>query len=116
MRGRSGLFALAFASCLPAAGPASRCGPPEVRTDKNTIRVEADGAYRWNGCLVSEQTFRNLISAMQMGVTRTHPDILVLADAGTPYARVGAVIFRLQRAGVQRIAFISEPPIVSIKQ
>jgi biopolymer transport protein ExbD len=42
------------------------------------------------------------------------PEAHIRADAGTEYRCVGGAIFALQRAGYQKIGFISEPPAGSV--
>ncbi len=39
------------------------------------------------------------------------PEAHIRADAATEYRCVGGAIFAMQRAGYQKIAFISEPPV-----
>jgi len=38
------------------------------------------------------------------------PEVHVRGDAGMPYKCIGGVIYAMQRAGYQKIAFVSEPP------
>jgi biopolymer transport protein ExbD len=38
------------------------------------------------------------------------PEVHIRGDAGTEYRCVGGAIFAMQRAGYQKIGFISEPP------
>ncbi|WP_448585868.1 ExbD/TolR family protein [Thermaurantiacus sp.] len=42
------------------------------------------------------------------------PEAHIRADANTEYRCVGGAIFALQRAGYQKIGFISEPPIGAV--
>lgn len=42
------------------------------------------------------------------------PEAHIRADGGTEYRCVGGAIFALQRAGYQKIGFISEPPIGAV--
>jgi biopolymer transport protein ExbD len=38
------------------------------------------------------------------------PEVHIRGDAGTEYRCIGGPVFAMQRAGYQKIAFISEPP------
>ena len=38
------------------------------------------------------------------------PEAHIRGDINTPYRCIGGAIFAMQRAGFQRIGFISEPP------
>jgi biopolymer transport protein ExbD len=44
-----------------------------------------------------------------MGAPILLPEVHIRADAGTEYRCVGGAIFAMQRAGYQKIAFVSEP-------
>ena len=39
------------------------------------------------------------------------PEVHIRGDAGTEYRCIGGAIFAMQRAGYQKIGFISEPPV-----
>ena len=39
------------------------------------------------------------------------PEAHIRGDAGTEYRCIGGAIFAMQRAGYQKIAFVSEPPV-----
>ena len=38
------------------------------------------------------------------------PEAHIRGDVNTPYKCIGAAMFTMQRAGFQRVGFISEPP------
>ncbi len=42
------------------------------------------------------------------------PEVHIRGDAGTEYQHIGRAIFAMQRAGYQKIGFISEPPAGTI--
>jgi biopolymer transport protein ExbD len=46
----------------------------------------------------------------QAGARIELPEVHIRGDAGTEYRCIGGAIFAMQRAGYQKIGFISEPP------
>jgi len=46
----------------------------------------------------------------ELGRVEELPEVHIRGDVGTPYRCVGGAIFTMQRAGFNRVGFISEPP------
>ena len=42
------------------------------------------------------------------------PEVHIRGDANTEYRCIGGVIFTVQRAGYQKVGFLSEPPVGSV--
>ena len=38
------------------------------------------------------------------------PEVHIRGDINTPYKCIGGTVFTMQRAGFQRVGFISQPP------
>jgi len=50
----------------------------------------------------------------QAGAKIELPEVHIRGDANTEYRCIGGPIFAMQRAGYQKIGFISEPPVGSV--
>ncbi|MDP1627606.1 biopolymer transporter ExbD [Parvibaculum sp.] len=73
-----------------------------------TIAVDADGHYYWNASRVEtrEEMLKKLIEAAQAD---TQPEIQVRGDRMTRFESVGRLILDIQRAGIHKVGFITEP-------
>ena len=72
-----------------------------------TITVDARGHIWWGKRRVRRAEFEARLAAL----ARQRPDteILVAADARTPYARVAEALAAIQRAGLAHVALLTEP-------
>lgn len=52
----------------------------------------------------------------QITSTEQLPEVHIRGDAGVEYQNIGGVIFTVQRAGLMKIAFISEPPAGNVSR
>ena len=71
------------------------------------ISINRDGQIYWNLSVVdANQLLERLKSA---AVQKPQPEVHVRADQMTRYEFVGKVILTAQRAGIQKVGFITEP-------
>jgi biopolymer transport protein ExbD len=88
---------------LPRAG-----GTPSVhRPDAVTLSIDAEGVVRWNGEAVEEQDFSTRLT--QAAAQTPQPEIELRADRDTRYQRIAAVLSAVQRSGLTRLSFVTEP-------
>ena len=88
---------------LPRAG-----GMPSVhRPDAVTLSIDAEGVVRWNGEAVEEQDFSTRLT--QAAARTPQPEIELRADRDTRYQRIAAVLSAVQRSGLTRLSFVTEP-------
>ncbi len=89
---------------LPKATNISTITKPE----NITIAVDQRGNVYWKDALVpSQQALGELIR--NAAVVVPQPEIHVRGDRNVRYEYVGRVILQLQKGGIQKVGFISEP-------
>jgi biopolymer transport protein ExbD len=79
------------------------------KPDNVNIVVNKDGDMYWNQRRLdnTEELFEFL---KKESVKLPQPEVHVRGDQETRYEFVGKVIFTAQRAGIQKVGFITEPP------
>ncbi len=80
----------------------------QTKPENINISVNRDGQIFWNQSLVPDVNalLERLKSA---AVQKPQPEVHVRADQSTRYEYVGRVILTAQRAGIQKVGFITEP-------
>ena len=79
----------------------------QTKPENVNISVNKDGQIFWNLSLVdTNQLLERLKGA---AVLKPQPEVHVRADQLTRYEYVGRVILTAQRAGIQKVGFITEP-------
>lgn len=80
----------------------------ETKPENITIAVDQRGNVYWKESLVpNQQALADLIRAA--AVTVPQPEIHVRGDRNVRFENVGRVILALQKGGIQKVGFISEP-------
>jgi biopolymer transport protein ExbD len=73
------------------------------------ISVTKDGDIFWNALPVADNNA--LVERLKkISVTVPQPEIHIRGDQKARYESVGRVVFACQRAGIQKISFVTEPP------
>jgi biopolymer transport protein ExbD len=79
----------------------------QTKPENVNISINHDGQIYWNLQVVdTNQLLDRLKSA---AVQKPQPEVHVRADQATRYEYVGRVILTAQRAGIQKVGFITEP-------
>ena len=82
--------------------------PTQTKPENINIAVDADGNVYWNTMMIPTQ--EALLDRLKsVAVMDPQPEIHVRGDRGTAYEHVGRVIVLAQRAGIQKVGFITEP-------
>ena len=71
------------------------------------LTVNADGAYFWNDEAVADTVFEQRLQ--QAATQRPQPELHIRGDRAVRYERVAQALASAQRAGVQKIGFVTEP-------
>ncbi len=81
----------------------------QTKPENIEISVSKDGDVFWNAQPVadSEALFQRL---KQVAVMNPQPEVHIRGDEKTRYESIGRVLFAAQRAAIQKISFITEPP------
>jgi len=81
--------------------------PNLVKPESVNISVTADGALHWNDDTVNEA---QLTSRLEAAATQQpQPEIFIRGDRKVDYERVVKVMAAVQRAGVLKLGFVTEP-------
>jgi biopolymer transport protein ExbD len=80
----------------------------ETKPENISLSVNRDGQIFWNQSLIAD-TDALLERLKTSAVQKPQPEVHVRADQSTRYEYVGRVILTAQRAGIQKVGFITEP-------
>jgi biopolymer transport protein ExbD len=82
--------------------------PTQTKPENITIAVTANGDIYWNNAPVpSPQALLDDVKKAAIKVPQ--PEIHIRADKDTHYEAVGRVLYAIQRGGVVKVGFITEP-------
>jgi biopolymer transport protein ExbD len=93
---------------VPLDLPKVRNLATQTKPENVNISVNRDGQIYWNLTLVPD-TNALLERLKSAAVQKPQPEVHVRADEATRYEYVGRVILTAQRAGIQKVGFITEP-------
>ena len=81
----------------------------QTKPENIEISVNKDGDVFWNAQAVSdsEALFQRL---KKIAVMNPQPEVHIRGDEKSRYESIGRVLFACQRAAIQKISFIAEPP------
>ena len=81
----------------------------QTKPENIEISVNKDGDVFWNARLVSdnEALFQKLKT---IAVLNPQPEVHIRGDEKARYESIGRVVFACQRAAIQKISFVTEPP------
>ena len=81
----------------------------QTKPENIEISVNKDGDVFWNARLVpdNETLFQKLKT---VAVLNPQPEVHIRGDEKARYESIGRVVFACQRAAIQKISFVTEPP------
>jgi biopolymer transport protein ExbD len=87
--------------------PRADNAPDLVRPESVTLSITADGTIHWNEEAISEAALdsRLLASAGR----QPQPEVFIRGDREVAYENVVRVMAAVQRAGILKLAFVTEP-------
>ena len=105
---------------VPVEIPSVRNIPTETKPENVSLSVDRDCNVYWG---MSKLDGNDALREKGAGYLKAEidrlkaaggevklPEVHIRGDAGTEYRCIGGPVFAMQRAGYQKIAFISEPP------
>jgi biopolymer transport protein ExbD len=108
---------------VPLNLPKTQFEPTQTKPENVNLSIRSVGGtceVYWNLTRVtSDELLERGVSALRAEVERQEaelgrveelPEVHIRGDVNTPYRCVGGAIFTMQRAGFNRVGFISEPP------
>jgi biopolymer transport protein ExbD len=82
--------------------------PTQTKPENITVAVDAKGDVYWNDRqLPTREALLDRIK--QSAVIQPQPEIHIRGDSNTRYEAVGRVIYSIQRGGIVKVGFITEP-------
>ena len=94
---------------VPVALPKERNQPNQTKPENIIIAVNKDGDVFWNNQLIADEG-KFLDRLKEIAVRKPQPEIHIRGDRDARYEFVGRVVYACQRAGIQKVGFITEPP------
>jgi biopolymer transport protein ExbD len=82
--------------------------PTQTKPENITVAVDKEGKFYWNNFqLPSQQSLLDHVK--EAAVKKPQPEIHIRADKDTKYEAVGRVMYAIQRGGIVKVGFITEP-------
>jgi biopolymer transport protein ExbD len=82
--------------------------PTATKPENVTIAVDREGNIYWNDTRVPSQ--EALLSDVKAAaVIKPQPEIHIRGDKETRYEAIGKVMYMIQRGGIQKVGFLTEP-------
>jgi len=97
------------AHTVPVSLPKETNIARQTKPENIEIAVNKDGDVFWNTQPIadSEALFQRL---KKIAVMTPQPEVHIRGDEKSRYESIGRVLFACQRAAIQKISFITEPP------
>ncbi len=94
---------------IPVALPKERVEVRETKPENIIISVDKAGSIFWYDARVpdAEALVARLKKVSQM---KPQPEVQIRGDLDSRYDGVGKILYACQRAGITKVAFITEPP------
>jgi len=94
---------------IPLELPKETNVPRQTKPENIEIAVTKDGDVYWGMQQVRDN--EDLVNRLKkIAVQQPQPEIQIRGDLDGRYEFVGRVVFACQRAGIQKIGFVTEPP------
>src|SRR5882672_2065701 len=83
--------------------------PRQTKPENVDLSVTKDGDVYWGLQMVKDQ--EELVARLKkISVLTPQPEVHIRGDLAGRYEFVGKVVFACQRAGIQKVGFVVEPP------
>jgi biopolymer transport protein ExbD len=88
--------------------------PTQTKPENITISVDSKGQVYWNALAIPDKQvfFQKIVAEARKS---PQPEFHIRGDKAARYEAVGRVIFNLQRGGIVKVGFITEPDRGSIR-
>jgi biopolymer transport protein ExbD len=92
----------------PVELPKERNTPTLTKPENVVLVATKEGKIYWNLKLISSSN-ELLEGLKKVSVMKPQPEVHIRGDIKAPYEHVGRLVLTCQRAGIQKIGFITEP-------
>jgi biopolymer transport protein ExbD len=82
--------------------------PTQTKPENITIAVDKNGNIYWNDKGVPSRDAL-LAYIREAAVRKPQPEVHIRADKETRYESIGRVMYAIQRGGIQKVGFLTEP-------
>jgi biopolymer transport protein ExbD len=83
--------------------------PTQTKPENIVLSVDKDGDMFWNTTKLRDTN--DLFERIKVEAVKVpQPEVHIRGDLNARYEPVGRIVFTLQRAGIAKIGFITEPP------
>ena len=88
--------------------------PTQTKPENITIAVDSQGRIYWNASRIDDRQvfFQRIVGEARKS---PQPEFHIRGDRGARWESIGRVIFNLQRGGIVKVGFITEPDRASIR-
>src|ERR1700719_4985644 len=93
---------------VPVALPKAVNIPTQTKPENITIAVDKEGNIYWNDKVLPSRDAL-LAYIREAAVRKPQPEIHIRGDKETRYEAVGRVMYAIQRGGIQKVGFLTEP-------
>jgi biopolymer transport protein ExbD len=94
---------------IPVALPKERVEIRETKPENIIISVDTAGGIYWYDQKVS--SVEALVDKLKkVSTAKPQPEVQIRGDMASRYEGVGKILYACQRAGIVKVAFITEPP------
>ena len=94
---------------VPVELPKERNEIRETKPENIVISVDSQARIYWND-LQMRNTDQLVERLKRVSRLTPQPEVQIRGDGGANYEGVGKVIYAVQRAGITKVGFITEPP------
>ena len=94
---------------IPVQLPKERNEVRETKPENIVLSVNAAGRIYWND-LEIKSTAALIERLKKVAVLTPQPEVQIRGDGNAKYDGVGRIIYAVQRAGIAKVGFITEPP------
>jgi biopolymer transport protein ExbD len=89
--------------------PKERNLPTQTKPENIVIAVNRDGEWFWGQERMPD--IETLVNRLKIEAVKVpQPEVHIRGDSAVRYESVGRVVVACQRAGIQKVGFITEPP------
>ena len=95
---------------IPVTLPKEKNEVRETKPENITLSVDLQGRIFWNDLRIGN-TEALVERLKKVAVLNPQPEVQIRGDGGANYDAVGRIIYAVQRAGIAKVGFITEPPV-----
>jgi len=94
---------------IPLELPKERVEIRETKPENIVLSVDQSGSIYWNDLRIAS-TAALIDRLKKIAVLVPQPEVQIRGDGRAEYTGVGRIIYAVQRAGIAKVGFITEPP------